>query len=712
VAEGGAIMTTLKQDNAEAKRRAMGDGNSVQYHLDQIRGTKYKSRNNGRGDDLKSNGSSDGSHRVQFKDTAGQREGERFDDSELIANGWTATVYSYKLPDGTPLYQQNRYDPTERAGVDAPKKKYIPTRPDGKHHIIGPGERRILYNWPAIIRAGPGATVFVTEGEKNADDLTKRGLLATTVVSHWWSDECIAALTGYDLIILADHDKDGERDANKAHGMLSKVSKTIRLVPFQHLWKHLTPEQKRPLPWNPLQTPDPNREPPANFDVSDWLDHGGNADKLLEICRELPADGIIIASPHEFPDEKTLPKWDFLYDKHLLRGTVSATVATGSTGKSSKSIVEALEMATGKPLLGVSVQRQVMVNPKEPDPEMTPELLAKLKSEPGGGLSCDALDNPRQIVPLRVLLINLEDNREAVDKRIAAVMRHYKLTPEDVGGRLFTIAKGELSFKIAAQSRSGVVVRNEPAIKGMIALLLEKKIDVFSIDPFIATHSVNENDNTAIRNVIECYDTIAEAANCAVSIWHHTRKSNGQEATIDSARGAGAFADACRSVRVLETMTAAEAKKTELPEHSRYFRSFSGKLNFAPATDKSDWFQIISVPLDNGGGPFGDRLFGDDVGVVTTWVPPANEKQELSMSEMSDICRAVAGAEWREDVRASMWVGKAIATAMNLDVDTNKEKIKGILKTLLKSGMLKTRPGITKTRNSVIFVEVGGFAAM
>src|ERR1700687_1847973 len=649
-------MTRLA-DEAEATRRAMETGGSKQDHLKDIR--EERKRGNGRKHASNGHQKPDGSHRV--KDTAGKKEGERFDDSDLIANGWTATVYDYKLPDGTLLYQQNRYDPELRAGVNAPNKKYLPTRPDsswkadGSHHkknvcVFGPGQRRILYNWPAIIRAGPGTTVFVTEGEKNADDLIKHGLLATTVISHEWTDECVAALTGYDVIILADHDKDGEREANTAQGVLSKAAKTIRVVPFLHLWKHLSP----------------NKEPPTNYDVSDWLNCGGNADKLIEICRELPADGAIVAVPHAFPDEASLPLWEFLYGSHLLRKTVSGTAAMGATGKSSLSIVEALAMTTGRPLLKFSV-------PSE---------------------------------PLRVLLVNLEDNREAVDKRIAAAMKHHKLTPADVGGRLFTIAKGEMKFKIAMQSRSGSVMRIEPVIKGLIGFLIENKIDVFSIDPFISTHAVNENDNSAIRAVIEIYDEIAEAANCAVSIWHPTRKANGAEASIDSARGAGSFADACRSIRILETMTAAEAKKNDLPKHSQYFRSFSGKLNFAPPTDKSDWFQIVSISLGNGGAD----LFGDDIGVVETWTPPVNEKQELSASEISDICRIVGGSEWREDVRASMWVGKAIATALNLSAEENKEKIKGILKTLLKDHVLRTKPGRTSTHNSVIFVEVENFS--
>jgi RecA-family ATPase len=114
--------------------------------------------------------------------------------------------------------------------------------------------------------------------------------------------------------------------------------------------------------------------------------------------------------PHAFPDEASIPPWDFLYGRHLLRGTVSCTAAMGSTGKSSMGIVEALALASGKALLGVQVPR-----------------------------------------PLRVLLINLEDNRNAIDKRIAAAMRHHGLTREDIGGRLFTLAKGEIKFKIAKQ---------------------------------------------------------------------------------------------------------------------------------------------------------------------------------------------------------------------------------------------------------------------
>ena len=85
----------------------------------------------------------------------------------------------------------------------------------------------------------------------------------------------------------------------------------------------------------------------------------------------------------------------------------------GGTGKSSLAIIEALAMASGKKLLHDQVPQK----------------------------------------PLRVVLVNLEDKRNTMDKRIAAVMRHYGLTPADIGDRLFVFAKGEIKIKIAKLMR-------------------------------------------------------------------------------------------------------------------------------------------------------------------------------------------------------------------------------------------------------------------
>src|SRR5262249_40624020 len=67
---------------------------------------------------------------------------------------------------------------------------------------------------------------FVCQGEKNADDLIRRGLQATTVICNDWAPECVGSLAGYDLFILEDHDESGRKLAAKAQRALGKVAKS------------------------------------------------------------------------------------------------------------------------------------------------------------------------------------------------------------------------------------------------------------------------------------------------------------------------------------------------------------------------------------------------------------------------------------------------------------------------------------------------------
>ena len=214
------------------------------------------------------------------------------------------------------------------------------------------------------------------------------------------------------------------------------------------------------------------------------------------------------------------------------------------------------------------------------------------------------------------------------------------------------------------------------------------------------THGVNENDNEKVRDVVEIYNDIAMQANCAVSLQHHTRKGNGGELTVDSARGAGALVDACRSVRILETMSKKEAEAAGIDEekHRFYFKEFSGKLNFSPPFDQVKWFELHNIIIDNGG-----HLFGDEVGAVSPWTHPG-VADNLTADKIKEIKSAVAEGHWREDVRADMWIGKLIGQILGL---TAKEKIKSVVKRLLEVGIIKLVPGVDDNRRERMFVKDG-----
>ena len=140
-------------------------------------------------------------------------------------------------------------------------------------------------------------------------------------------------------------------------------------------------------------------------------------------------------------------------------------------------------------------------------------------------------------------------------------------------------------------------------------------------------------------------------------------------------------------------MTAEEGKKQKIGDYRQYFRAFSGKLNFAPPTENSEWYHIKSVPVMNGALPYTDPNGGnggDNVGVVEAWSLP--EAAALSPEDIEAIKKEVAKSEWREDVRAAMWVGNAIAQILGLDPELDKYQIKQVIRKLISEKVLKRIP--------------------
>jgi DNA polymerase I-like protein with 3'-5' exonuclease and polymerase domains len=277
-----------------------------------------------------------------------------YDDSHLIRQGYALKqAYSYTLPDGTELYQNVRYE--LKPGIAETKKRrrkaFLIRRKVNGLWVFGAGERRVPYNWPTLMRAGPGHDIFVCEGESNADALISRGFLATTVLAHKWGPECVGALTGMDAIILEDHDAHGERNANSAQAALESNAASTRVVPYPHLWAKL-PEKNRTTP------------PQLHEDIKNWLeDRGGDPAKLMEICREIAVKGAEIdeINTGELMRGNLPPTRKWLMKGYFCRGFVSSVVSPGSVGKTTLRLTQAIELAIGRQLLNSKVFKRTRV---------------------------------------------------------------------------------------------------------------------------------------------------------------------------------------------------------------------------------------------------------------------------------------------------------------------------------------------------------------
>ena len=380
------------------------------------------------------------------------------------------------------------------------------------------------------------------------------------------------------------------------------------------------------------------------------------------------------AAPFEWIDPSQIPKRQWLYAPHYIREFLSLLFSSGGKGKSSLLIVEALAMVSDKPLLNIQPAKR-----------------------------------------LRVWYWNGEDPILELQRRFAAAIKHYELTPEDIGDRLFINSGRTLPIVIAEDEKYGTTIC-EPVIADVIKTLIDNKIDVLIIDPFVSCHRVAENDNSAIERVAKSWSHIAEATHCSIMAAHHTRKMGGDRATVDDGRGASALHDAARGARTINTMTDAESENADIASRERryYFRADIGKANLTQPAEEADWFKLVSVDLGNGDNEEGWDVArdGDKIGVVTPWDYPVDDTPRPTPL---DIIRAQAairdGGPWRADQRATVepWVGIPIANALgrNLISKTEKRAVADLVRDWLGAGFLKRVAGLDDHHEARSYIEAG-----
>jgi AAA domain len=375
----------------------------------------------------------------------------------------------------------------------------------------------------------------------------------------------------------------------------------------------------------------------------------------------------IFATPYVWKDPSKLPRRDRLYGNLLIRKFVTATVAPGGIGKSTLGTGESLAQVSCKNLLGTLPARR-----------------------------------------LRVWLWNLEDPQEETERKIQAAAMHYRLTPDDIGDRLFVDSGRDQPLVIATTTKNGAAIAR-PVVDSLVAEIIERKIDIIKIDPFVSCHEVGENDNTAMDMIVKEWGKVAERGNCAVELYDHTRKMGGTETevTVESSRGGKAKTDACRVVRVLNRMTKEEAERAGVDNYRLYFRTYNDKSNLAPPSDASDWFKLESVNLGNGLTPG----TGDSVGVVVRWAWP-DAFDGVTTQDLFAVQKAIAAGRWRQSASAKDWAGIEVGRVLGLDMAEGaaKTRVKSLLKTWIENKALKVVLKDDDSRHERPFVEVDQWA--
>ena len=168
-----------------------------------------------------------------------EKEGMSFQEAKAIIEGGNGSTpratqsnntrqvaaYDYTDESGALLYQVIRYEP----------KTFKQRRPNGKGWKWGLGDvRRVLYKLPELLKAD---SVFLVEGEKDADLLNKMGIVATTNLggagkwpkldSEW---NVGASLAGKSVYIIPDNDDEGRKHSEAVAAALHGKAKQAKIV--------------------------------------------------------------------------------------------------------------------------------------------------------------------------------------------------------------------------------------------------------------------------------------------------------------------------------------------------------------------------------------------------------------------------------------------------------------------------------------------------
>jgi RecA-family ATPase len=380
--------------------------------------------------------------------------------------GRVIAIYDYTDENAQLLYQVLRLDP----------KSFRQRRPDGNGGWTWKlDERRVLYRWPELLEY-PDATIFVCEGEKDADRVASLGHCATCVAAGKWTDDCVKALKDRDVIILEDNDKAGHVKALVAAQALHGITKSIRIVLLPHL--------------------------PDRGDVSDWLDTDPHrADKLADICFDVPewapndADAKIVKKQSRADEEQRPPPLPFLnmsnWDNEavpeqdwIVRNRIPCRQCVlfsgeGAAGKSTIQLHLSAAHALARDWLGTL-------------------------PEPGPAIYVDA-----------------EDDGNVLHRRLAAIIKHYQVNFSDaIKGGLHLISLAGQDTVVATASRSGKI---EPTAlyKQLIEAAGDIKPKMIGIASSANVYAGSEVERSQVQQFIGLLTRLAIIANGSVVLISH-----------------------------------------------------------------------------------------------------------------------------------------------------------------------------------------------
>ncbi len=256
-------------------------------------------------------------------DCMGLRYTDLFDEPVPLSSNSPASgknveaEYHYCSMDGEPAAVKVRF-----AGKDFRWK-----RPDGSP---GRGDTHPLYNWQNI-REQSG--LFIVEGEKDADTLTRYGLPAVSFpdgAKSKWDSEYEAFFRGKNVILLPDNDSPGREFMKTVAVKLLPICASVKTVEMVSIWKNA----------------------PEKADITDYLNSGGTIEQLMYAVKKAVPERLPKMYKSFSEIESTDTQW--IWFPYIPRGKLVLLTSAPGVGKTFLSLYLCGAVSNGRPFLGES----------------------------------------------------------------------------------------------------------------------------------------------------------------------------------------------------------------------------------------------------------------------------------------------------------------------------------------------------------------------
>lgn len=255
--------------------------------------------------------------------------------------GEPEAIYRYTDEDGNELFQAVRF----------PSKQFrYRHMVDGEWVWSMEGVRRVPYLLPCINKKGDASTIYITEGEKDAEAITfgkpRKPATCNPMGAGKWRAEYNEFFRDRNVVIVADKDKPGRDHARDVYKQLLPVAKQVWIV-----------------------------EAKEGKDASDHLEAGwGVADFVV-----WPEADCVQRHYRPLDLFVPVPEVDWVVEDIVVGGEATLLIADGGSGKSYFALAMGLAVAAGEPFLGCQVdQGKVMYVDEEGSPDLALQRFAEL----------------------------------------------------------------------------------------------------------------------------------------------------------------------------------------------------------------------------------------------------------------------------------------------------------------------------------------------